>query len=44
MKLGILLAILLLCVLVYYRGGEVPPTVAELKQDQALLDSTLPTV
>jgi hypothetical protein len=40
MKLALLLAILLLLVLVYYRGGEVPPTVAELRQDRALLDAT----
>ena len=41
MKIGILIAVLLLLVLVYYRGGEVPPTVAELKANPALLDSTL---
>ena len=41
MRIGVVLAILLVAVLVYYRGGEVPPTVAELRQNPTLLDTTV---
>ena len=39
--LSIFLAILLVVVLVYYRGGEVPPTVAQLRKNPTLLDATV---